>query len=369
MAGTRDFLRGPVEPRPRARYDPRVYPVLPLRTPRLILRALRATDASMLAAYRNDPEVARYQDWPLPYTDDRAAEFIAEQGDASGPRPAAWTQIGIDQDGLLIGDLAVGLDGTGKLAMLGYTLCRDRQGQGLATEAAGALIDALFEGGLHRVAATLDPANIASAMLLERLGFRYEGRALQAAFVRGAWEDDDRYAILREERVAWLARPLTPPNDVRLVEVTAHNRRAVARLATHPSQERFVAPMARTFQHALIPEDVNGVPVVPWFRAIEADGEIVGFLMIAAVTSGHPRPFLWRLLIDRGHQGRGIGRRAVALLVDLLRSDGQTELEVSWHDGRGGPEGFYLKLGFVPTGQVVEGEHQAVLQLRSAGLS
>ena len=81
-------------------------------------------------------------------------------------------------------------------------------------------------------------------MLLERLGFRYEGRAVGAAFVRGSWMDDDRYAILREERAAWLARPTTPAADVRLVEVTPDNVGVVGRLATHHSQERFVAPMA-----------------------------------------------------------------------------------------------------------------------------
>ena len=173
------------------------------------------------------------------------------------------------------------------------------------------VIDGMFAAGLHRVAATLDPANIASAMLLERLGFRYEGRAVGAAFVRGAWEDDDRYAMLRDERAAWLSRPRTPPSVVRLVELTPDNARAVGRLATHHSQERFVAPMSKTFADALVSDVVDDVLVEPWYRAIEADGELVGFLMIAVSTPPGDIPFLWRLLIDRRHQGRGIGTRAV----------------------------------------------------------
>ena len=120
----------------------------------------------------------------------------------------------------------MGLDGTGRLATIGYTFRADRQGHGFAPRRPWVrIIDAMFERGLHRVSATLDPQNVASAMLLERLGFRYEGRAVGAAFVRGDWADDDRYAMLADERAAWLARPRTPPSTVRLVELTPDNKR------------------------------------------------------------------------------------------------------------------------------------------------
>ncbi len=336
--------------------------LLPLRTPRLTLRSLRADDAPTFVAYRNDPEVARYQDWPLPLTPEAGQAFVLEQSDVTGPRAGEWVQIAVDHEGELIGDLAVGLDGTGKLAMIGYSLRADRQGRGFGTEAVGALIDAMFERGLHRASATLDPDNIASAMLLERLGFRYEGRATAAAFVRGSWADDDRYAILAEERAAWLARPTDRPQDVQLVELTPDRVRAVGRLATHHSQERFVAPMGQTFGDALASDVVDGMLVEPWYRVIEADGVVVGFLLIAEETPPGEIPFLWRLLIDRWHQGRGIGSRAVALLIDRLRARGKDRLHVSWYPGRGGPEPFYRKLGFVPDGRVIDG--QVIAELR-----
>ena len=339
------------------------FPILPLATPRLTLRALRSSDASIQAAYRNDPEVYRYQDWAVPVTLEATERFVAEQSAVRGPRAGDWVQIAIEHQGELVGDVAVGLDSTGKLATIGYTLRADRQRQGYATEAVGGVIDALFERGLRRAAATLDPENVASAMLVERLGFRYEGRAIGAAYVRGAWVDDDRYAILRDERAAWLARPVTRAVDVRLVEVTEDNQRAVGRLATHHSQERFVAPMATTFADALIPQLEDGVRLAPWFRAIEADGVIVGFLMIAEETPPGEIPYLWRLLIDRWHQGRGIGTRAMALLVDRLRATGKDRLHVSWHPGRGSPEGFYRKLGFVPDGRIIDDEVVAELRL------
>ena len=36
---------------------------------------------------------------------------------------------------------------------------------------------------------------------------------------------------------------------------------------------------------------------------------VVRPVMLALVTDAHPKPYLWRLLVDRRHQRRGIGRR------------------------------------------------------------
>ena len=150
---------------------------------------------------------------------------------------------------------------------------------------------------------------------------------------------------------------------VRLTPVTQENKAAVLALSTHRSQQAFVAPMLQSFADALLPEIVDGAPVVPWMRAIEADGVIVGFVMLALTTPHHPEPFLWRLLIDRLHQRRGIASRAVGLIADECRMMGDTTLLVSWVEGRGSPRDFYLAHGFVPTGRIVDGETEARLQL------
>ena len=337
--------------------------LLPLVTARTVLRPFTAADAPVLAAYRDDPDVARYQDWPLPFTVDDAHALIAGQADQEGPAPGTWYQIALEHEGELVGDLAVGLDDTGLLAMLGYSLRVDRQGLGLASEAVEALIDRLFERGLHRVAATLDPENVSSARLLERMGFRYEGRGVKMAWVRGEWADDDRYALLASDRTAWIARPVARAVDVTLVEVTPENLDDVYRLATHHSQQRFVATMPESFADALVPEVVDGAALLPWYRAVVADGEVAGFVMIAEATAHHPHPYLWRLLIDRRHQRRGIGGRVVADVAERVRALGATTLLVSWAEGHGSPEPFYRRLGFVPTGEIEDGEIVAALAL------
>jgi RimJ/RimL family protein N-acetyltransferase len=330
---------------------------LPFSTARLTVRTMLPSDVAAFATYRDQPDVARYQDWALPYTVDMAHQLIDEMRGIDGPVPGEWVQLAIDDGEGLVGDLAVFVDTDVRTALVGYTIDPTHQGRGYATEAVGALVDRLFDRLLlHRVAATLDPANVNSARLLERLGFRYEGCGLKAAYVRGEWADDDRYAILADERRAWRDRSTEPPSTVRLVEITQDNVYRVARLATHHSQERFVATMPESYTDALVPEIIDGHPVVPWMRAIEADGELVGFLMLATRTDVHPTSYLWRLLVDARHQERGIGARALRLVGELLAAEGDTVLNTSWVDAPGGPEGFYRKLGFEPTGEIDDGE-------------
>ena len=338
--------------------------MLPLQTERLAMRMMRMNDAAALAAYRDLPEIARYQSWPMPFTVDDARQMLHDQTEFDDLPPSGWVQVAIEHSGEVVGDLAVNLLSDGCVAEIGFTLAPAYHGKGYASEAAGAMIDALFaRTAVHRIAASIDPANVASMRVLEHLGFRDEGTARRAELVRGEWVDDMRFALLRDDRTDWLARP-TSCQTVELIEITSDNLSATAALATHRHQERFVAPMARSLAQALVPPSHNGHRVIPWMRAVQADGEIVGFMMLSAASPpGEPVPYLWRFLIDRRHQRRGVGRRAILLLADQMRAEGHHSLMVSWEEGSGGPRPFYEGLGFVPTGVVVGGETEALLNL------
>ena len=147
--------------------------------------------------------------------------------------------------------------------------------------------------------------------------------------------------------------------SVELREVTADTVRAICRLSVAPGQEQFVAPNAISIAEA------HFTPTA-WFRAIYADDEPVGFIMLDD-DAAKPQYTLWRLMIADGFQGRGYGRRAIELLIDYVRTrPGATALMTSWVPGAGTPEPFYLKLGFVPTGEVDEGEIVGRLALDGA---
>jgi diamine N-acetyltransferase len=121
----------------------------------------------------------------------------------------------------------------------------------------------------------------------------------------------------------------------------------------------------RSLAEALIPPVENGAVEIPWYRAVAADGEIVGFVMVArSQPAPLPDPYLWRLLVDRMHQRRGIGGRVLDMVVEQCRQWGDTALLVSWVPGPGSPEPMYLASGFVPTGVVEDGEIEARLDLQ-----
>jgi len=147
---------------------------------------------------------------------------------------------------------------------------------------------------------------------------------------------------------------------VSLREVTAETVRAICDLKVAPEQEQFVAPNAVSIAEAHFHPQA-------WFRAIYADETPVGFLMLADNPEA-PEYFLWRLMIAAGHQKKGFGQRAVALLIDYVRArPGAAELLVSYHPGEGSPRDFYRKLGFQETGRMEEDEVVLCLPLeRSA---
>src|SRR5262249_24141310 len=95
---------------------------------------------------------------------------------------------------------------------------------------------------------------------------------------------------------------------IELRELTDQNRETVFALRIAPSQEGYVNTVADCLVEAEKTPEGN-----PWYRAIYADDEAVGFVMLSwNVTPDPPRIvgpwFLWKLLIDERYQRRGYGR-------------------------------------------------------------
>jgi len=296
----------------------------------------------------------------------QAEELIAEISVMGEPRPDAWWMATVEhaESGEIIGDLAVLLTSEGHTAEIGYTFASSHWGNGYAVEAVEALVDWLLTDDRRtRLTGLLDPDNRASAMVLERAGFLFEGHTRLSFWFGDEVSDDWIYGMTREDHETWKNRPRNPPTTLELVPVDQSNEWDVFRLRTHKTQEDFVAPMSASFADALFPEIVDGAPVVPWMRGVVADGEYVGFVMLALITEHHPEPYLWRLLVDRLHQRRGIGSRIIELIEEECRGWGATTLLTSWEEGRGTPAPFYTRLGFAPTGRIVDEETEARKQL------
>jgi aminoglycoside 6'-N-acetyltransferase len=169
-------------------------------TERVLVRRFRADDAEAFAAYRSDPEVARYQFWEPEMPIEEAVETVRGYASAVEGEPG-WFQYAVElrSEGVLIGDVGVNLHENRMQAELGYTFARAYQGFGYAREAATCVLDALFAGGLHKVDADCDARNLASAGLLERLGFRREGHRVLHTWYKGEWSDDLLFGLLAKD--------------------------------------------------------------------------------------------------------------------------------------------------------------------------
>lgn len=173
-----------------------------LETTRLRLRRFTDADLPIFMAYRNDPEVARYQSWER-INELEARVFIQEQKEAQPGIPGLWFQIAIElkETGMLVGDCALKIEEYDeRQAEIGFTLSRAYQRRGIALEAVSGVLDyAFLTLGLHRVLAITDCENSQSVALLERLGLRREGHFIQNVWFKGKWGNEYLYAILQEE--------------------------------------------------------------------------------------------------------------------------------------------------------------------------
>ena len=152
---------------------------------------------------------------------------------------------------------------------------------------------------------------------------------------------------------------------VSLREITQSNRDAIEALRVAPGQERFVSSVSQSLREAA---EHPGAHAIPW--AVYADNDPVGFVMIAAEVEGsdYVPHYLWKLLIDEDHQGRGYGRETLDLIVGFFRERrGVDALTTSAQEGEGSPLSFYEHYGFERTGVVSDGEVVLRLKLNSGG--
>jgi RimJ/RimL family protein N-acetyltransferase len=173
-----------------------------LETKRLHIRQFQDSDLESLWAYRNDPDVARYQGWDVPFPRERALEFIAEMKAKEPNVRGEWFQAAIEErsSGEMIGDTAYFLKMDDPQAYIGYTIARPHWRKGYGFEAADRLLDYLFgERVLHRVIAITDVENVPSFSMLNRLGFRREGYFVENLMFKGNWASEYHYAMLKRE--------------------------------------------------------------------------------------------------------------------------------------------------------------------------
>ena len=178
-------------------------PAYPIRTERLVLRPIVASDFDALLDMQSRPELVRYLMWDV-MDRDAVAVFLerrVRQTAIDGDDTAIVLAATIPPSDRVMGEFMIRLTSARhRQGEIGWSLHPDAQGHGYATEAARELLRLGFEDlGLHRIAADADPRNTGSLRIMERLGMRREADYVDAFFLKGEWVGETHYAILEDE--------------------------------------------------------------------------------------------------------------------------------------------------------------------------
>ena len=140
-----------------------------------------------------------------------------------------------------------------------------------------------------------------------------------------------------------------PAPKVSLREITKETLRSILRLKVSEPQEDLVADNGNSIAQAHFDEKA-------WFRGIYAGETPVGFAMLS-IDREKPEFYLWRFMIDEAHQGSGHGKRAMEILIEVVRSEPEaTEFTLHVMDREDSARSFYESLGFEATGEKEEDE-------------
>lgn len=149
---------------------------------------------------------------------------------------------------------------------------------------------------------------------------------------------------------------MTNIEEITLRPLTPENWQECIKLRVREDPQKFVAANLYSLAEARIYPEC--VPL-----AIYAEETMVGFLMYA-LSQEDQRHWLIRFMIDERFQGRGYGRAALRVTIEEMRRlPGCERIYLSYEPENQHAEQLYAGFGFVPTGEILEGEKVVCLEL------
>lgn len=145
--------------------------------------------------------------------------------------------------------------------------------------------------------------------------------------------------------------------NVEIKEVDEENWYSCCTLELAAGQEQFMEPNAVSIAQSKFE---------PLLRpyAIYADGQIAGFLMYNSVQEELDGYWIYRIMVDKGHQGKGIGKAATELMIERMENEtGAARIVVGYHPDNKGAHQLYAGLGFVDRGDRFGKEMAVVKEL------
>jgi len=170
-----------------------------IRTERLLLRRFTEADAPVFFKLRTDERAMKYIDREPSKDVAEVDELIRKiNTNIETGTAIAWCIDLADHPGVMIGTISFWrIIHENHRAETGYMLHPDHWGKGLIKEAISAVIRYGFDTlKLHSIEAHINPGNIASAAVLERMGFVREAYFKEDYYFRGEFKDTAIYSLL-----------------------------------------------------------------------------------------------------------------------------------------------------------------------------
>lgn len=178
-------------------------PSLRLTSGELTVRPIRMRDARAL-----DRENLENRSWLRQWEATLPGGFVSLDGRTNIRSLLSYARSGgglpfvMEVSGELIGQINVSGITWGSMcsASIGYWVSERAAGRGLTPLAVALVTDYCFrELGLHRIEICIRPENAASLRVVEKLGFRYEGRRDRFIHIAGDWRDHECFALTVED--------------------------------------------------------------------------------------------------------------------------------------------------------------------------
>jgi len=166
----------------------------------LRLRPVSDADWVRVHEWARREDACRYQPWG-PNTPEQTRAFVSAAAAAWTAEPL-WRHVWVAvlPDGGVVGLGEVRTRHAGRVGELSYAVHHACWGRGIGSRIGGLLRDAGFELlALHRVEATCDPRNVASARILRSAGMTLEGTLRANLPIRDGWRDSHVFGILADE--------------------------------------------------------------------------------------------------------------------------------------------------------------------------
>lgn len=141
-----------------------------------------------------------------------------------------------------------------------------------------------------------------------------------------------------------------------LKQITKENWYECINLEVYKEQEGIVAPNYKSIILSLLCENWNA-------KCIYNDDILIGFFLYG-IEEDTNKPMLLRYMIDKKFQGKGLGKKAILKLLDLIKIEcGSIKFYTTVSSKNIAAENLYKSVGFEKTGEIMWDENVMEIQL------